>query len=377
MTSISILALTHGDPESRHSFSGTNYGVLSGLKEKQALFNAYDVELYGIRRYVPMLFCFRPDKLQWKHNFRTSPVAFAMRSATATKHVRDHLDDISGVLQFGALFAPSFDLDIPVYSYHDNTVALSQRGGKYSFNWSASRSYVEKALERERRIYRRNRKIFVFSDFVKQSMVNDFGVEPGKIHVVYSGVSIDTTRTEVSDEAAKYGSKTILFVGVDFERKGGLVLLDAFRAVRKEVPDAKLIIVGSSPDVQEEGVVVRGFINQGTEEGRQEMNRLFREASVFTMPSLFEPFGIPYCEAMHYQTPCVGVRLAAIPEIVVDGETGLLAEPGDAVDLAEKLITLLKDEDLMRRMGQAGRARALGNYTWEAVTDKMVREMGS
>ena len=104
----------------------------------------------------------------------------------------------------------------------------------------------------------------------------------------------------------KYRSQNILFVGKDFERKGGHNVLKAFKMVRKKVPSAQLHIVGCDPDVDIENVVVHGYLDQNTEFGREQLQALYRTATVFTMPSHFEPFGIPHCEAMYHSTPCVG-----------------------------------------------------------------------
>jgi glycosyltransferase involved in cell wall biosynthesis len=177
------------------------------------------------------------------------------------------------------------------------------------------------------------------------------------------------------DKAKAHEGKTVLFVGTDFVRKGGETLLQAFKTVRREVRGARLVIVGSEPKVDMEGVVVRGFINKNSAAGLAELLTLYAEASVFTMPSLFEPFGIPYVEAMFCRTACVGTNIAAIPEMITDGDNGFLVEPGDHAALAERLICLLKDRRLQAAMGERGFARARQCFTWDVVAEKMVKDV--
>jgi len=93
-----------------------------------------------------------------------------------------------------------------------------------------------------------------------------------------------------------------------------------------------------------------------------ELPALLSRSTVFCLPTLREPFGIAYLDAMACAVPCVGARLEAVPEIVVDGETGLLVPPGDAAALAGALSQLLADPRRARRMGARGRARVASRF---------------
>jgi phosphatidylinositol alpha-1,6-mannosyltransferase len=105
----------------------------------------------------------------------------------------------------------------------------------------------------------------------------------------------------------------------------------------------------------------------------RDLNRLFFRSAMFVMPCLdlpgdVEGFGIVYLEAALAGSPCVATRVGGIPDAVVDGETGLLAEPGDYKGIAESIVGLWRDPERRRRLAAAGAKRARDEFSWEAVT---------
>jgi glycosyltransferase involved in cell wall biosynthesis len=91
------------------------------------------------------------------------------------------------------------------------------------------------------------------------------------------------------------------------------------------------------------------------------------------LASIYEPFGISLCEAMIYGLPCVTVDRCAMQEIVLDGETGVVARAEDSRSLADSMLEIARHPNEARCMGMAGRERALSNFTWDAVARKIIR----
>jgi glycosyltransferase involved in cell wall biosynthesis len=94
-------------------------------------------------------------------------------------------------------------------------------------------------------------------------------------------------------------------------------------------------------------------------------------ADVFVLPSDWEAFGIVLLEAMACGTPCVVADRGGPKEVVVDGETGIVAPYGDEGAWKEALVTLIDDAGLRERMGQAGRKRAMGKFSWSSIVDRI------
>jgi alpha-maltose-1-phosphate synthase len=206
-----------------------------------------------------------------------------------------------------------------------------------------------------------------------------------RIHVIRNG--IDTT--EYAPDPAtwvldRYGVDRarpyVLFVGRITRQKGVPVLL---RAASGLVPEAQLVLCAGAPDTPELLAEVTELVDglQASRSGvlwipemllKPEIIQLMTHAAVFAVPSVYEPLGIVNLEAMACETAVVASRTGGIPEVVADGETGLLVPPGDPAALAEALNALLRDPDRARAMGQAGRKRAVAEFGWHAIAAQTV-----
>jgi glycosyltransferase involved in cell wall biosynthesis len=266
------------------------------------------------------------------------------------------------IYQDGAMFIPGMNAKRHFVSYHDCNVILSAGGGVYAQGAHYKGNALAKTIEQERLVYNNAKIIFTMSDWLKTSLVKDFGIPEKKIITVYAGTNLRPQHFEKT-----YDGNTILFVGKNFERKGGPTLLRAFRAIRKEIPEARLIIIGPRLNINEEGVSVPGPINNA-----EVLSGYFREASVFVLPSCFEPFGIVFAEAFAFQTPCIGTDLCAMPEIIEHGKGGYVVPPHDPEILAKRIIEILRDEALAREMGQYGFRKAVEIFNWDIVLKKML-----
>jgi glycosyltransferase involved in cell wall biosynthesis len=206
------------------------------------------------------------------------------------------------------------------------------------------------------------------SKWLADSFIRDFGVPVRKLCPIYAGINMPDVGTP---PAREHGRNGILFVGKQFDRKGGRVLLDAFERVRRAVPSATLTIVGPRLGVLGPGIKNPGFLSKQNPDGFAAMKRLYSDATVFVLPTLYEPFGISYVEAMAHGLPCIGTNICAVPEIVEDGNTGRLVAPGDAESLAGALIDLLMDPDKARAYGDAGFRKYRQQFTWAKVAERV------
>ena len=209
--------------------------------------------------------------------------------------------------------------------------------------------------------------------------VLSLGCSPDRVKVVHCGadIELDSQATRRSYELNS-GTLRLLFVGTVIERKGLRYLLQALATLPEF--SFELDVVGDTQDepgyVDEMKALVngQGLSGQVTFHGhvadRDRLRQLYREADIFVLPSLDETFGIVLLEAMSFGLPIVTTRAGAIPELVTDGENGLLVPPRDPVALANALRQVVGSTELRRRLGQNGYkfvSERQEFYSWEAV----------
>lgn len=311
---------------------------------------------------------FHLNKDQWRFAYHLDPTLFRIRTQAALNRIEKLDVDFSVLLQIGAWFDFTDNEKITV-SYHDGN--LARRLDSPHGYPSISKHRLRKAFEYEKGLYERLDLIFTMSHWLKESFVKDFGVDEGKVIPVYAGINFP--EIERFPQRA-YESRNFIFVGKDFERKGGKELLRAFSRVRSSFPDATLTIIGPSLRDLPDGVINPGFVSKKSGEGLAELARYYLHSRAFVMPTRYEPFGIAFAEAMAHGLPCVGTRNCAVPELIEHNETGFLVDVGDEKGLADCMIELLESEDLCQRFGKKGFERYQRDFRWSSVTEKIVRE---
>ncbi|MCG8365968.1 MAG: glycosyltransferase family 4 protein [Pseudanabaenales cyanobacterium] len=193
-------------------------------------------------------------------------------------------------------------------------------------------------------------RIVTRSEWARQSVIADYGIAPEKVKVVHPGV--DTMKLTPPDALSRDPQQrfNMLFVGGDFERKGGLDVLDVFLQSFSE--QAELHLVTRAPVPRQHPNL---HIHPAVKAYSPKWLELYRQADVFVMPTHFEGFGWVFIEAMAAGLPVIATRINAIPEMVSHGKTGFLIQPGDRLDLADKIRTLMENPTLGRQMGMNGR----------------------
>jgi len=223
--------------------------------------------------------------------------------------------------------------------------------------------------------------IIAVSNGMRSDVLNTYPAIPaGRVRVIHNG--IDTTeyapdpRTDVLE---RYGvdpaRPSVIFVGRITRQKGVPVLLHAAAGLD---PAAQLVLCAGQPDTPELAAEVEGLVAvlRAARSGviwipemlpKHAVIQLLSHATVFACPSLYEPLGIVNLEAMACGTAVVGSAVGGIPEVVSDGETGLLVPPDDPAALAVALNTLVGDAERAAAMGRLGRERAVAEFGWKAV----------
>ena len=245
-----------------------------------------------------------------------------------------------------------------------------QLGGGYALSSWCERVAVEAAAA-----------VIAVSEGMREDVLAAYpAVDPDRIRVIRNGID---TREYAPDAGTgvleRFGvdpsRPLVIFVGRITRQKGVPVLL---RAAASLPPQAQLVLCAGQPDTPELAAEVAGLVAglQAARTGviwipemlaKPEVIQLLSHATVFACPSLYEPLGIVNLEAMACGTAVVASRVGGIPEVVSDGETGLLVPPDDPAVLAEALNALVEDPVRAGAMGAAGRKRAAAEFGWEAI----------
>ena len=219
-------------------------------------------------------------------------------------------------------------------------------------------------------------------------------VRPERVHVIYNGIDTQLYRpVEATDALERFGvdpgKPIVLFVGRITRQKG---IVHLARAIPSIDPAAQVVLCAGAPDTPEIAVEMEQAVADAQRQRgnviwiqemlpRDEVIQFYSRATVFCCPSIYEPFGIINLEAMACDTPVVASAVGGIPEVVVDGVTGVLVpleqqdqapfEPVDprkfSADLAAAINGLLAEPQLRQRMAKAGRERVERQFSWPAI----------
>ncbi|HTI30482.1 MAG TPA: glycogen synthase [Methylomirabilota bacterium] len=263
-----------------------------------------------------------------------------------------------------------------------------QLGGGYDLSSWVERTALESADA-----------VIAVSEGTRDDVLRHFAVPPERVHIVHNGIDADFFTPDPATDALERhgiepGTPYVLFVGRITRQKG---IVHLIRAVRLLDPEIGVVLAAGQPDTPELAAEVEAGVSAARREranvvwipemlSREEVRQLYSHAAIFVCPSVYEPFGITNLEAMACERPVVATAVGGIPEVVVDGETGLLVPvafgpdepmtPEDperlAADLAAAINGLMADPALRARMGAAGRRRAIERFSWSSIAARTV-----
>ncbi len=214
--------------------------------------------------------------------------------------------------------------------------------------------------------------VVAWSEWTKQGVVDGYGVSADRVTVVPPGVTPSLWYQPVSTSTS--GPVRILFVGGDLQRKGGDVLLDAFATLRQELagmpgaPEVELHLVTQTALASSAGV----HVHHGLVANSPELVALYHRSDIFCLPTRGDCLPMVLSEAGAAGLPSVATAVAGIPEIVRDGETGLVVPVDDGEALTKALRTLVESPDLRGRLGTAAQELVTASYDADKNAERLV-----
>lgn len=238
-------------------------------------------------------------------------------------------------------------------------------------------------FERLENLYMKRSHAFISpSNWMKTVLFEDFGINPLAVRVVHNGVDHRKFRPGVKKSAFieriydQAGGPIVLFSGRMISTKGVHVLVNSMSRVIREVPDVHFVFTGGGNSrpyrqmIEKMRIPSRNYNFVGYVPDFNDLPGLYSIATVFAAPTLYENFPFRVLENMSCQNPVVATRIVGIPEMITDGVNGLLVRPADSNDFAEKIINVITDKGLAKKLGQNGRKTIEENFTFTKFANK-------
>lgn len=365
-----IAFLCSGPPTDRKIWSGTIFKMYESF-----LTHNIDVEWIQVNRFTnwESKFFLSIENLHKKiFNRGFNRNHFIAKAFLASKKLQKTLKNSDADL----IFAPTtitdlafLNTDKPIIYLNDATFhqLLNYYGGMSGFGWLSKKTtvFIEKlALQKS--------DFLIFSSHWAAKHAEDFYQIPkDKIEVIKFGSN--TTAPDKIVEKDYSGEITFLFLGVEWERKGGQIALDAIKILRDRNYPVKLQVVGCIPPVEEaEAMNVIPFLNKNNpEEARQIFNFLQNSHFMF-MPTRADCTPISFCEAASYGLPVISTDTGGVAAVVEPGETGILLPlNASSEQYADEIEILLQNPEQIRALSQNAREKYEKELNWSVWGEKM------
>lgn len=369
-----VAFLTHEDPQSRRSWSGIFYFMLRALQ-----------------RHCDEVIALGPAGEEWWFTFK---VIRRLTRIVLRKNIDySHTEILSRILgrtfrrklskfsDVDLIFAPVasteiafLDTSLPIVLYGDLTARLFQN---YAANvtglspWSlAQLDLIEGAA------LRRASHIAYASEWAANSAINDYQIPAGKVSVIPMGANLEEIPTREMVDTARIRSRNneckLIFIGVDWERKGGKIALAAMRELRGRGINATLTVIGCVPPETsaESNMQVIPFLDKGILSQQRQLRQLLLEADFMLFPTRREAFGVVCCEANACGLPLIAANAGGVP--VRNGENGiLLSLEASGQDYADTIQALLNDPQRYSQLAHGGRQAFESRLNWDAWGQSM------
>lgn len=338
------------------TWSGTTWSLT------QALSKYYDVEIRDLDL---------PGWLLKIDNYAKLPIVGSLLGIIYDMLLRLRANKVIGPDKTIPVFEICIDVQVdnPYFTYQD----MSYSGGlyvkslqnKYHFLWEAagnnrySKTELLRRVKRQKKEYQNSQASLWMGKWIYEYMKTEFPSLSDKFYHIGGGTNMDVNKVDVSK---KFGNK-FLFVGRDYKRKAGDLVLDAFKIVReKYMPNAELHIAGPKEQSFEsvDGVYFYGDIDYA------KVGELMNICDVFCMPSRFEAYGLVFVESLIYGLPNVARNFFEMPYFIKEGKDGYLITNDDPTKYADLMYKAISNHDLINSV-QSHREEYIKEYSWDSV----------
>jgi glycosyltransferase involved in cell wall biosynthesis len=365
-----VVGLSWGNPRSVSTYCGMPYFLFRGLRKRSYLVKAMNSMQFRPRDLWNSAFelhlSLRNLAIQRNAFWRYQPENIARLSKRFESRSRS-LPEHNVLVEFDGVVLPPEGKKLIAYIEMSVETAATERAYALTHGYANySDLQLRQAKDGERLFLSKCDLVWTNSDWTAKGLM-DQGVPRDKIRIYAPPGGVQYPGLISRD----WSKCHLLFIGIEWHRKGGDILLDAFKLLRKENPNARLTIIGCKPVIKEPGVRVLGFLRKNRLEEAKLFRHALQEATIYCMPTRWDSTGIPFMEAGLYGLPIIMTRGQGREQIFSD-EMAIFMDSFEASELAEILIQLSKDPVRMQQIGEAGRCYVLKNYTWNVGVKKVI-----
>lgn len=257
--------------------------------------------------------------------------------------------------------------DIPVIFMIDAT--FKQIQGYYPYFSNLAAYNLKQGIALDKKAFEKAAHCMLASDWNKNSAVNDYGINAAKISVVPCGANMERTPAISEINLQPSGKCRLLFLGVDWERKGGDIALGTFKQLQQKGTDAYLHIIGCVPPVDvsaEKNITVIPFLDKNKEEDFVQLHHIFLQTDFLLLPTRAECAGVVFSEASAYGIPSITTNTGGVTTYVKDGINGYaLPYNATAMQYADTIADLLSDANKLSALKQSCRSQYDTYLNWE------------
>ncbi|GHE53324.1 glycosyl transferase [Roseivirga thermotolerans] len=360
--------ITALDPEDKRSWSGIYYRMYQALNEQFEEVNALGPIRLNRIDTVKMnlsILLFKVYHL-FRYGTKTKSIHLPARSKAYSRFFERKLEH----LNVDVLFAPVASLEIaylktsiPICYFSDTT--FGQLWSYYHDEKGIS-PLVKKLGNRIEQLAIDNSTSQVFSsEWAAQYAVDFYGAN--SVFVTQLGANMDMDNDLSLNSRSLKDQINLLFIGVDWNRKGGAIVYKTFKSLLDKGYKVSLTVCGCVPPHEHPNMKVIPFLNKNIEEDVKKMRQLYEEADIYFMPTRAETYGIVFCEAAAFGLPVVSTNTGGVSSIVEDGKTGfLLPHNADTSDYVDTIESLIGDERLYRSFSINARKKFESQLNWSS-----------
>jgi len=376
---LKIAFVTALDPKDRHSCSWTDtmYCTSHALQRQSGEVYYLGPIKTNAKRFGQVVH--KVSRLLFKRNFlfdRSIFLAKAHAKVVSKRLAAQSFDVI--IAPMGTTEVAYLETDIPIVIVRDATFALMHNYyPKFSnlLNKSVREGYYLERLANER-----SSLLLYPSAWAARSAVEDHRADKEKVHVVPFGANFEAPPIEIVQKRAKSDRCRLLFVGVDWPRKGGEIAFETLLKLDEMGVQAELIVCGCTPpkEFSHARMKVIPFLDKNDEEQRLELEKLFEMADFLLLPSRSECYGMVFCEASAFGLPSITTNTGGISGAVTNGENGYMLPPGaGGAEYARLIAEIYLDDHRYAELVKSSRAAFDARLNWDAwaiSVDKLIRE---